>query len=171
MSQFRGVTIDRVWIVEWLYWSLIHATQNYNYSSNANLHILQITTAPAKPFPARCVFTSHSLATASNSGDSSTSRTQDLSSRPSLQNSSGLIAPTALVITSRHEPHTKLFYCCICVHYRREHVYQDISQKRLQSKPQKTPFFCGCVYVAALPSNGHCLQSHCLVMGLYVTTA
>jgi hypothetical protein len=36
----------------------------------ADLHNSQITTAPAKPFPAFFVFTSHSLATASNSGDS-----------------------------------------------------------------------------------------------------
>jgi hypothetical protein len=42
-----------------------------NYSAIANLHTLQITTAPAKPFPACCVFTSHSLVTDSNSGHSS----------------------------------------------------------------------------------------------------
>jgi hypothetical protein len=43
------------------------------------LHNSQITTAPTKPFPACCVFTSLSLATASNSGDSSASRARVLS--------------------------------------------------------------------------------------------
>jgi hypothetical protein len=37
-----------------------------NYNAVANLHTLQITTAPAKPFPVCCVFNSGSLATASN---------------------------------------------------------------------------------------------------------
>jgi hypothetical protein len=58
-----------------------------NYSDIANLHIVQITTAPAKPFPACCVLTSPSLATASNSGDSSSSRAQVPLSQPPVQNS------------------------------------------------------------------------------------
>jgi hypothetical protein len=45
-----------------------------NYRATANLHNSQITTATAKYFPARCVFTSRSLITASNSGDSSALR-------------------------------------------------------------------------------------------------
>jgi hypothetical protein len=45
----------------------------YNYSIIDNIHILQITTAHAKSFPACWVFTSHCLLTASNSGDSSAS--------------------------------------------------------------------------------------------------
>jgi hypothetical protein len=49
-----------------------------NYSATANFHNSQTTTAPAKPFPACCVFTTRSLATASNSGDSSASRAQVL---------------------------------------------------------------------------------------------
>jgi hypothetical protein len=44
-----------------------------NYSAIANLYNSQIATAHAKPFPACSVFTSRSLATASNSGDSSAS--------------------------------------------------------------------------------------------------
>jgi hypothetical protein len=44
-----------------------------NYSATANLHALQVTTAPVKSFPVCCVFSSLSLVTASNSGDSSTS--------------------------------------------------------------------------------------------------
>jgi hypothetical protein len=42
----------------------------------ADLHTLQITTAPAKPFPAFCSFTSRSLATASNNEDYSASHAQ-----------------------------------------------------------------------------------------------
>jgi hypothetical protein len=49
-----------------------------NYSSVANLRTLQITTAPAKPFPASCIFNDRSLATASNSEDFSASRCQVL---------------------------------------------------------------------------------------------
>jgi hypothetical protein len=62
-----------------------------NYSATANLHTLQITTAIAKPFPACCIFTSRSLTTASNSGDSSASRSQVLSSQAPVQNSTELI--------------------------------------------------------------------------------
>jgi hypothetical protein len=57
-----------------------------NYSATANLLNSQITTAPAKSFPACCVFTSLSLETASNSGDSSASRAQVLSSQTPVQN-------------------------------------------------------------------------------------
>lgn len=56
---------------------------------------------PLSCFPACCIFTSPSLATASDSGDSSASRTQVLSSQPPVQNS------TVLVITSQHGPHIK----------------------------------------------------------------
>jgi hypothetical protein len=43
--------------------------------ATANLHNSQITTAPAKPFPACFASTSRSLPSASNSGDSSVSLT------------------------------------------------------------------------------------------------
>jgi hypothetical protein len=58
-----------------------------NYSATADLHTLQITTAPAKPFPACYVLTSRFLATTSNSGDSSASHAQVLLSQPPVQNS------------------------------------------------------------------------------------
>jgi hypothetical protein len=51
------------------------------------LHISQITTLPAKPFEAFYIFTSSSLATASNSGESSASRAQVLLSHPAVYNS------------------------------------------------------------------------------------
>jgi hypothetical protein len=57
-----------------------------NYSATTNLHNSQITTAPTKPFRARCVFTSRSLAATSNSGDSSDIRAEVLSSQPPVQN-------------------------------------------------------------------------------------
>jgi hypothetical protein len=52
-----------------------------NYSANVNLHNSQITTAWSKSFPVYCVFTSRSLATASNNGDSSASSAQALPER------------------------------------------------------------------------------------------
>jgi hypothetical protein len=57
-----------------------------NYSATTNHHNSEIRT-PAYPFAACCVFTSLSLATASNSGDSSASRVQVLTSKHSVQNS------------------------------------------------------------------------------------
>jgi hypothetical protein len=53
------------------------------------ISMIQITTAFTKPFPACCVFTSRSLARASNSGDSSASCAQVLSSQTTIQNSLG----------------------------------------------------------------------------------
>jgi hypothetical protein len=46
---FRGVTIDGVWIGEWIYLYTALGTTN-NYSAIVNLHTLQITTAHAKTF-------------------------------------------------------------------------------------------------------------------------
>jgi nicotinamide riboside transporter PnuC len=84
-----------------------------NYSATANFHNSQIVTAPDKPFPKPAVpLQSLSLAAASNSGDSSASPTQVLSSQPPVHNSlsynsAELIALTVLVITSCHGPHRK----------------------------------------------------------------
>jgi hypothetical protein len=58
-----------------------------NYSTTANLHNSQITTAPSKPSFQPHVLIGRSLATASNSGDSSASRAQVLSSQPLVQSS------------------------------------------------------------------------------------
>jgi hypothetical protein len=77
----RGVTIDHLYT--WL-------RTTSNYRATANFHSSQITTAPAKPFPAFCVFTSRPLLTASNTGDSSASSAQVLSSQPTIQNSTEL---------------------------------------------------------------------------------
>jgi hypothetical protein len=108
-----GVTVDRVCIVEWVHlYTRLRTTSSY--SAVADLHTLQITTAPAKPFPACCVFNSHSLATASNSGDPSASHAHVLSSQPPVQNSTELIDPTLMVITSWHRPHRKQHCVCVC---------------------------------------------------------
>jgi hypothetical protein len=61
-----------------------------DYSATANCHNSQITTARAKPFLSCCVFTSRSLAAASNSGDSSAPRAQVLSLQTPILNSLGL---------------------------------------------------------------------------------
>jgi hypothetical protein len=62
-----------------------HLGTTSNYSAIANLHNSQITTVLAKSFPACSVFTSRSLVTASNSGDSSALHAQALSSQPPVQ--------------------------------------------------------------------------------------
>jgi hypothetical protein len=73
------------WISD-LLTSLVHTTRNYTYySAIADLQTLQFTVAPAKPFPACCVFIGRSLATVSNSGDSSASRAQVLPSPTLVQ--------------------------------------------------------------------------------------
>jgi hypothetical protein len=79
-----GVTISWVWIGEWIYWPRL-GTRSY-YSATATLHKSQVTVTHAKPFLACRVFTSRSLTTAYNSGDSSASRAQVLSSQPPVQN-------------------------------------------------------------------------------------
>jgi hypothetical protein len=83
IAMYRGVTIDGLvnGFIDRLYMPLETTS---NYSATANLLISQIITAPAKPFPARYIF-NRSLATASNSGDSSASRAQVLSSQTPMQ--------------------------------------------------------------------------------------
>jgi hypothetical protein len=78
--------------------ALIHSrfVTEINYSATANLHTSQITRATAKHFPACCVLTSRSLATASNSGDSSASRAQVLPSPTLVQNCLPAIPSTEL---------------------------------------------------------------------------
>jgi hypothetical protein len=72
---------------------------------------------------------------ASNSEDFSASHTLDLSLQPPMQNPTELIAPTTLVITSRHGPH-------------RKHPVSNSNS------------IVACVFVAA----GTCLLSHCSEM-------
>jgi hypothetical protein len=80
LSRSMCVTIDGLsdWILDLLTTRLGTTS---NYSAIANLRSSQITTAAAKSFPVYCVFTSPSLATASNSGGSSASSAQVLSER------------------------------------------------------------------------------------------
>jgi hypothetical protein len=78
-----------------------------NHNATANHHNSVTNTALAKLFPASRSFTSRSLVTASNSGDSSASRAQVLSSQPPVQNPTELVTPTVLIVTSRHGPHRK----------------------------------------------------------------
>jgi hypothetical protein len=72
-----GLTLDRVlgWILDLL------NTYTHDSELQATTAPSLITTASAKSFPASCVFTSRSLATASNSGDFSASRAEILSER------------------------------------------------------------------------------------------
>jgi hypothetical protein len=84
-----------------------------NYRVTANLHNSQITPAPAKSFPVCCVFTSRSLAAASNSAASSASHAQVLSSQPLYR--TDLVAPTVFLATPRHRPRIQHRSSVACV--------------------------------------------------------
>jgi hypothetical protein len=77
---------DYIRDLDWMttYAARLGATSSY--SATASNQNSQITTAPAKSFPACCVFTSRSLATASNSRDSSASSTHVIPSPTLIQN-------------------------------------------------------------------------------------
>jgi hypothetical protein len=82
--------------MDWILDSLTPVITTSNYVATSNLHISQFTTGPAKNFPTCCVFNSRSLATASNSGDSSGSSAQVLPSPTVVQNSQPAIPSTEL---------------------------------------------------------------------------
>jgi hypothetical protein len=135
-----------------------------NYSSIANLHTLQITRAPAKPFPACCVFTSRSLATAPNS----TTARAELSSTVN-----STITPLLLSFPFRTQltgcPNY-LFYL-ICTDW----VENTVSNSNFVVMEACLPRRCietavllllrACMF-QALPNNGCCLWSHCLATRL-----
>jgi hypothetical protein len=86
LSRFMGMIIDGVWIREWIYWPLIHTTRNnkqlqrYCWSTNfTDNHSTRLA------FLQPVVFSSRSLTTGSNNGDSPTSCAQVLSSEPLCQ--------------------------------------------------------------------------------------
>jgi hypothetical protein len=73
MSDYRrGLGLEIGFIDQFNTWLVT----TLNYSAIADLYTSQITTAHAKSFPACRVFTSRSLVTAYNSGDSSTTPTK-----------------------------------------------------------------------------------------------
>jgi hypothetical protein len=115
-----------------------------SYSAFANLHKSQITTAPAKPFPACGVFTSHSLATASNSGDSSASCPQIFSSQPPVPNWTRFSSCPGYNNPTWTTQKTPLFPT-VTLLLQRECVYRGIAQKQ------------------------QLLQSYCLTAGVYAT--
>jgi hypothetical protein len=101
-----------------------------NYSPTADFHSLQITTAHAKSFPARSVFTSSCLVTASNNGYSSASWLKSsvnggsLPTVPFLQGlpyRTDLVAQIVFLITPRHglsRKHRFQQYLCCCMSIR-----------------------------------------------------
>jgi hypothetical protein len=100
-----------------------------NYSITANLHILQITTASAKRFPACYVFTSHSLAVASDWRFFSFTWPGPLftASRVELPNS---LAYNILAQTTQKPPFSTVTLL-LCVHLlQREHIYRAVGQKQ-----------------------------------------
>jgi hypothetical protein len=68
----RCMTIDGVWIRYWIYW---HNSELQVITAPLLISIIhRLPQHPLSLFPACCAFNSRSLATASNSGDSSASR-------------------------------------------------------------------------------------------------
>jgi hypothetical protein len=138
-----------------------------NYSAITDLHASQITTHC--PFPAWYVSNSRSLATASNSGDTSVSTTDVVTVRRISRNwthSAGLSAinwtgcPSSLFYKhfARAESKTPFFYCCVRV---RGKVFTEplLTNSRL--------------FIRLLHSNGctSCLfRGLCLATGLYAKT-
>jgi hypothetical protein len=96
------MTVDGVWVGDSLYWPLIHTSRSYKQlQRHRYFHNSGITVELIKPFPDCCIFTSNSLAMAYNSGDSSASHAQVLSSQPPCG--------TACFLTSDSQPfHTNL---------------------------------------------------------------
>jgi hypothetical protein len=121
LSRFRGGyrRVIACWmglLTTYTHHSELHALNN----SVACLHTLQSITAPTKFFPTCCVFTSPSLSTVSNNGDSSASPAQFLFSQPPVQISTitwqlttNWVARIVFKITPRHGPHRKhsRFHC------------------------------------------------------------
>jgi hypothetical protein len=113
----EGVTPTGVFIgsdirfIDHLYIQL--GTTGY-YSAIADLHTSQITTAHAKFSPACCVFTSRSLLTASNSGDSSASALKSSLNGGGclptdtflhrISHRTDLVTPIVSLITPQHGP-------------------------------------------------------------------
>jgi hypothetical protein len=128
MSQFRS---DYRRCMNWVLDLLTQLGTTSNYSATANLHNSQITTLPAKLFPACSVFTSPSVATAANSfPGSGTIFTASLAELNWAKVNS--LLQTVLPIKSQHGIH-------------RKHRVSKI----------KSPVVC--VFVSA----GTCLQSRC----------
>jgi hypothetical protein len=146
-------------------------------SAVAILHTSPITTPPAKTFSACCVFTSRSLATASNSGDSSASLVQVLSSQIPVQNSTlnrqpttncqagGYFTPTFLYSFHRLSPdNCQLDYSTISSQLPLQSSTDWLSPFSPWCRPrrQRHASPIACVIVAA----GTCLQSRLPATGL-----
>jgi hypothetical protein len=96
------VTIDGVWIGDWIYWPLTyHSERTSTYSATL---ISTIHKSPQRPlnFFQPTVFTSRSLVTASNRGDSSASVLK--SSLHRLPYRTDFVASIIFHTTSRHGP-------------------------------------------------------------------
>jgi hypothetical protein len=86
--------------------------------------------------------------------------------RPRLHTGIEHIAPTVLVITTRHGPHRK---------HRSSIVFVSIAavtclpSRCLETAATRTTENTVLQLLRALPNNGRCLQSHCLATGLYTS--
>jgi hypothetical protein len=126
--MFMCVTIDRVWIGEWIYWPLIHTTRNYkhiqhycrfpHFTNHYTLSVLH----PAVSWLSRCLVTAH------NNGNSTASVLMSLLSgdwtiAPSLlilpcrtQLSTDWVAQVFFLTTPLHEPSRRhCFFIAACI--------------------------------------------------------
>jgi hypothetical protein len=144
-----------------------------SYRAIANLHTLQFTTAPAKPFPACCVLTSRSLATASNRGHSSASRVQFLLSQPPVQKSCQSLNPKCQLPIANNLS-SNLLQSLLSYQLSRPGGARYIVSGWTQ---QKTPFFYCCMYVrfrgsvftARCQETIFCWLTYCIATTVHAT--
>jgi hypothetical protein len=157
--------------IDWILGLLTPLRTIGNHSAITKLHTLQIITAPAKPFPACCVFNSRSLATTSNSGGFSVSALRFYChSRPcrTLVNCQLFLASLDEL---NHTADPQLTRC---------HLYSIIWSPRYITSgrtQQKTPFFYCCVLVRSrgkvftgrYQETGVCWYAYCIAMTVHAT--
>jgi hypothetical protein len=136
-----------------------------NYSATAYLHNSQITTGPAKLFVAYYIFTIRSLATASNSRDSSSSGAQIFPSPTLVQNFLPAISSTEL---DRHLFSPSLTELNCTQHSTLSVIFAasmgsslySLGADPTENTVSNNSSIVACVFVVA----GTCLPSRCLVM-------
>jgi hypothetical protein len=172
------VTIDGVWIRYWIYWPLTPLRTTHNYSSTANLHTLQFTTAPAKPFPACCILTGCSLETASNSGDFSASLAQVLLSQPPMRNSCQFLQsqlPTISLpsLLSSLQNSTQLptlnYPLSIILAAGLGSSLYSLGVDPTENTAFKSSSIVVGVFIDPLPRNGRCTFAYCIATAIHAT--
>jgi hypothetical protein len=103
-----GVTTDGLWVGYWIHW---HNSELHVITAPSLITLYKSPPYPLSLLPGSCVSISRSMATASNSGDSSASRAQVLSSQTPLQNATLNCLTLTLAVISHQSP-SLLFTVC-----------------------------------------------------------